>query len=543
MIKGRITDGKLEYEVEKNYYEDDEVFIAIDGKENAKDIKELYEKYGEEFVKEIDGFFSTYLYDKKNNTLILVKDKMGLKPIYYYLNNGNIYFGRNIMDIVKGYNINEEINVDALSMYFRLHYINPPETIFKNIYKLQHGHYLVYKDNKLKDVIYWDVIDVYNKNSKMLINNYDEAKKELNNKLSNFIKQIVNSNEKVGVYLSSGIDSSLTAALCSKYSEKQIDTYTVGFFEKDIDEASSSKKVAEFLKTNHHEIYVGEKEMLNNIKKIPEYYQEPFADPSELPTIILNEYAKENDIKIAATGDSGDQLFCGLRLYDTFWKIAQAKRIFNFLNININSEFIKKHRKLSYVYANGDPRYKVQCDIAYLERNLKGLFKDSGNKRFEEESRIETKNIQEKRMILDLDKFIPNRICIKQGTATNKNGIEIRSPYLNTEVIELSFKIPHKFKYHKRNKKYILKQILYDYVPKEYFSNKKRGFVMPTKKWLKTALNDDLKRVSTYEYVSKQNIFNYDALQKILDRIDDDEITMIIWDYYVFQLWYEKYMM
>ena len=127
------------------------------------------------------------------------------------------------------------------------------------------------------------------------------------------------------------------------------------------------------------------------------------------------------------------------------------------------------------------------------------------------------------------------------GTAANRNGIEIRSPFLQKELIEYSFKIPHKYKYYKRNKKYILKEILFDYIPKELFSNKKKGFTIPIQKWLQTYLKDDFKRVSTKEFIEKQHIFNYDAVTELIKNIGNVQIKQILWDYYMFQLWYEEY--
>ena len=145
-------------------------------------------------------------------------------------------------------------------------------------------------------------------------------------------------------------------------------------------------------------------------------------------------------------------------------------------------------------------------------------------------------------MIIDLNSFISDRVNTKIERASSRNGIDIKSPFLSTELIERSFRIPHKYKYYKRIKKYILKEILFKYVPREYFSAKKRGFSIPTKKWLKSYLYDDLQRVSTKEYIEKQNIFNYDALHKLIGNIDDNNATQAIWNFYMFQLWYDEYM-
>lgn len=544
LIKGSIINKKIQCCIEEyTYIDDNEIFIAVDGIEADKDklnnIKDLYKKLGEDFVYEIDGFYSLYLYDKINNILILLKDKMGLKPVYYYQSGDSVYFGRDLMDVVNSYNIEKDINTEALSFYFRYHYINPPETIFKDVYKLKNGHYLIVKDGHAEDKVYWDIIDRFNNNSKNKIKNFDDAKKNIENIIKDFLQEELNKNNYNGIYLSGGIDSSLVAAISSKLSNKKINTFSIGLFDNELNEAEKSKKVAEYLGTNHHELYIGEEKMLETIKNIPYYYTEPFADASEVATVILNEFAEENGINIALTGDGADQLFCGAVIYDFLWKYNRIQKIINPFKIQLNCKIIE-NSKFRYVYGNTE--YPAQSEFVTYEKNLNGLFKDNGQKRLEDEKRIRSSSWQEKRMIMDLNSFIADRINTKIERASNRNGIQIRSPFLSSKLIEESFRIPHKYKYHRRIKKYLLKELLYEYVPKELFSNKKRGFTIPKKKWLKNNLYEDLQRLSAKDYIEKQKIFNYDAVRSLIERIDDKKIAQILWDYYMFQLWYDTYM-
>lgn len=233
-------------------------------------------------------------------------------------------------------------------------------------------------------------------------------------------------------------------------------------------------------------------------------------------------------------------MFCGSRVYDLIKECQFLQTVFNPLHIHIPPKLIKK-RKIFYTFCNNDKRYKSQCDVSFFETVLEGLFKDSGQKRYEEE-KINSKNWQEKRMILDFDTYSCCRINTKMGTAANKNNIEVRSPFLNTDLIEYSFRIPHKYKYYKTIKKYVLKEILFDYIPRELFSEKKKGFDIPTKKWLKTYLYNDLNRVASQEFIENQKIFNYEKLQELIKDIDNYKTTQILWDFYMFQLWYEEYM-
>lgn len=543
ILIGNIKNNKLEYKINTyEYMEDDTIFLAVDGDvENPKciqEIKNMYEKYGEDFIYKIDGFFAVYLYDKKTNTLILIKDKMGLKPIYYYQDGNDIYFGRDIIDLVNNYNIKKKINIDALSMYFRYLYINPPETIFKNIYKMENGHSIIIKNGIKQDIMYWDLVKIYNENSKNKITDFNEAKNEVKKYINDFLEKELKYEKNFGVYLSGGIDSSVVSGVSNSINHEKINTFSIGFYEKRVNEAEKSKKVAEYLKTNHHELYITKEKMLETIKKFPTYYTEPFADSSGLATIILNEFAKENGINIALTGDGADQIFCGSDLYDFLNKYQKVAKIVNPFNLQLNNKIIA-NTKLKFVF--GDKKYRAQCELIGFEHLLKNLFKDTGKKRIEYENTINSKNWAERRMIMDLNSFIADRINTKTQVASNKNYIEIRSPFLNSKLIEYSFRIPHNFKYHKKIKKYILKQILYDYIPEELFSNKKNGFTIPIKEWIQEYLLEDIKRLSTKEYIEKQNIFNYDVVTDLINRINEPKIYNVVWEYYIFQIWYDMY--
>lgn len=543
-IYGIINGGKININIGKNNYIDDsELLIVLDGRYSDKTyiekIRELYIEFGEKFLYQIDDFFSMYLYDKKNDILILSRDRMGLKSVYYYVNNNVVYFGNDIMLIVDNYNLKKEINKKVLSMYFKCHYINPPETIFKNIYKLEHGSYLIYKNNKIEIKKYWDEIQLFNINSQKTIKNKKQIKEELNKILSNNIKEFLKTENNFCIYLSGGIDSSLVTALCKKYSPQKITTFSIGFYDENQNEAQKSKRIADYLGTNHHELYIEKDKIIKLIKKIPKYYTEPFGDSSAFPAIILNELSKEHSIETAFTGDGADQLFCGSRLYDKLYKLQLLHKLLNPLNIHLNL----KKRRLIYIYGNTNKQYQSQFeDLAYI-KHLKGLLLEEGNNKFEQEKDIKSKNWQEKRMILDIGTFMADRVSVKMGIASNKNGLEIRTPFFCKNVIDYTFKIPHNLKYHKKIKKYILKEILYDYIPKDFFNNEKNGFGIPINKWLQMYLFEDLKRVSKKSFIEKQNIFNYKVINRLIKDIDNREISQILWDFYIFQLWYCEYML
>ncbi len=537
------------------------LIISIDGKiDNKEEIKELlntninsdvdlieklYIRYEEKFVEKIEGFYAIAIYDKKEEKLILVRDKIGAKPLYYFINNNEICFASELKPIIEYPNFEKDINYKSLSLYFRFCYINPPNTIFEKTFKLEQGHILIWKNEIIKNEVYWDTIESFNILSKNKENKFEQAKENVNNILSNYIKKVIENSDNYGIFLSGGIDSSLVASIAQSISDKPVNTFSIGFFEKERNEADKSKKISQYLHTNHHEFYINKDEILNVIHKIPEYYDEPFADASEIPTIILNEFAKKNGIQIAITGDGADQLFCGSTIYDNLYLKQRFYKILNPFNIKLNFLSKSKNSRIKQIYFNNDMRNQTQGELISKDDIIKDLFKDEGEKRYNFENKIITKNWQVKRMIVDVNTFVANRINTKVDRASNFNSIDLRCPFLNNELIEYSFRLPPKFKYKNRNKKYILKEILYDYLPKELFSNKKRGFGIPISKWLNTYLYEDLMSVSNPDFIKKQNIFNYDVLYELLNKTKDKKvekhIPQIIWNYYIFQLWYIKY--
>ena len=258
----------------------------------------------------------------------------------------------------------------------------------------------------------------------------------------------------------------------------------------------------------------------------------------------MNEFARKNNIKIAITGDGADQLFCGSKIYDIVYIIEKIYKIFNPLNLNISQKKILG-KNLRYIYSNNDKKNQTQVDIIHKEYYLSGLFNDAGEKRYNIEDKINNKSWQVKRMIVDLNTFLTDGINTKMNRPSNSNKIDIKGSFLSNSLIEYSFRIPQKFKYYKKEKKYILKQILYNYVPKNLLNKKKKGFGIPLRKWITTYIYDDLMKVSNEEFIKRQNIFNYDKLCKIEKKVKNRNskrvINQILWDFYMFQLWYIKY--
>lgn len=535
MIYGFIENDEITCKTNLLFAEDKNFYLAIDGSYDENFLNNVVREYsvnGINFIDKLPDFISIYLFDKKEKKLFLINDRIGAKRIYYYNTSKRFYFSNDLSYLKLK---RKSINISVLSMYFRFHYIPEPYTIFNSVYKLEHGYYLKYWNSLIDKKEYYNVIDVFNSR---IVNKDDSCIKEsLDKKLSYIVKRETNHKSSFGLYLSSGVDSSLILSVLHDLGMKNINTFSIGFEYEKYNESNLSRHIANFFNTNHHELIINNKDALRYVNRIPMYYSEPFGDASALPTIILNEFAKKHGVKYAITGDGADQLFCGSNLYGTMKKISLF-RTFNPIRLSSNSR-INDNRKLFYVFSKVPKNYKAQIDVMYCERYLTNLFADNGSKRFDFECLINTRNLQEKRMIFDLNSFMKERVFQKMCVAANKNEINVISPYLTYDFIKYSFTIPHKYKYHHKIKKYIMRELLYSKIPREYFDRRKRGFGIPIAEWLKSELNADLKRLSRKSFIKKQGIFNYDSVINIINNIDN--CKELVWDYYIFQIWYEHH--
>lgn len=514
-------------------------------------ILSAYIEYGEKCISMFNGMFAFAIFDMIKNQIVFARDRIGKKPLYYYFDKENLIFGSELKPILKNKQFRKSLRTDLILRYLCNQYINGPETIFENTFKLLPGTYLIYKNQHIEKKVYWNLYDTYLKASNNKILNYEEAKYELSKVLEDAIQKRMIADVPVGVFLSGGVDSSLIASLAQKNSTKPIKTFSIGFFEKERNEADRAKKIAEYLGTEHSELYISENDMLESIEEMVKYYDEPFADPSQLPMMILSKMAKR-DVTVALSGDGGDELFCGYEMYDYIYMAQRLDRVAGIVD-NImrtvhleqikNSSFFPKEAKA--LLNNRDENTKVQLftDLPeeYAKRMVRGCSKKA---KYDIEKEIQINNWQERRMILDMLSYLPEDILTKTDRASMRYSLEVRCPILDYNLVECAFRIPHWYKYNKANKKYILKDLLYENVPTKLFDTKKRGFGVPLGKWLRMYLKDDILALSDRKAIERQGIFNYEEVQQliaIVSKTDHKPYPKLLWAYYVFQLWYNEY--
>ena len=520
-----------------------------------------YLKWGINMVDHLNGMFAIALYDRKSEDIYLIRDRIGKKPLFYWLDEGNLVFASELKPIMKCPGFKGEIRKDLISRYLFQQYIIAPDTIFKDVYKLEAGGILKFHQGEIKKWKYWNISDVYHEMVSDPVRSYEEAKAGLKARLQKAVADRMIADVPLGTFLSGGYDSSLVTAMAQEFSDQPVKTFCIGFDVPQYNEAQYAREIAQYLGTDHTELYISEKEMLDLVDSIPQYYDEPFADNSEIPSMLVSKLARK-DVTVALSGDGGDEFFCGYNVYDnvaTAQKLEIPGAIVNAIG-QIPAGDGKLLDRLPFrvrmIAGNRNPEIKCQLPspgyINAVTAFVTGKEEMNENVLYPFESRYGVNSFQIRRMLLDMDTYLPEDILVKMDRASMKYSLENRCPILDKEVMEYSFRIPHKFKYNGRDKKHILKDIAYDYVPRELLERPKTGFGVPMDQWLRGPLKEALLDYSSTAFLKKQGLFHEKYVSKFINDyvVKGDagpgtgaNYSKIAWSFFIFQQWYSYYHM
>lgn len=517
-----------------------------------------YLKWGIACIDRFQGMFAIALYDRERNDLYLVRDRIGKKPLYYWIDGENIVFASELKPIMEYPGFPRTIRKDVIRRYLYQQCVNEPDAIFENVYKVEPGQIIRFHDGKTEQWKYWDIATVHQKKKLEKVGSYDEAKAELKDILRDAVKKRMIADVPVGTFLSGGYDSSLVTAIAQEMSDEPVKTFSIGFHEERYNEAKYAKEVAKHLGTEHTELYIDEKAMFDMVESIPQYYDEPFADSSQIATMLVSELASKQ-VTVVLSGDGGDEFFCGYNIYDYVGKAQKLDAlggltygICNLPGIRQMNMLDRLPFKVRVIAANRNRSTKTQLGGAPQIARIDKMVKAEGLPyKFMTEEKYQEENWQERRMLLDEDTYLPGDILCKVDRASMKYSIESRCPILDVNVMEYSYRLPHSYKYANGVKKRILKDIAYDYIPRQLLDRPKVGFSVPLDKWLRGPLREQLMDMCSVEYLKKQDIFNADYvnsfLQKYLQKGDrgsgtGSNYSRMIWALFVFQQWYQTYM-
>ena len=534
------------------------------GTSDTETLLALVESFGlAETLKMINGMFAFAILDNWNERLILCRDRFGEKPLYYGLNNGVLFFGSQPKSFKPHPKWRPEICREGLKEYFLKGFIGDRNSIYKGIYKLKPANFIsidLKNINLFKYQTYWkkENKDITFSSLNNLINDLDE-------RIDNTVKSKLISDRKIGSFLSGGIDSSIITYYLQKQFSKPIDTFTIGFEDLSFDESESARRISKYLGTNHQEYVFRKNNVIDLIPKLPFIWDEPFCDPSQLPTFLLSQFATK-DVKVAFSGDGGDELFCGYsrynngyRLYKLIKKSPNFLRIFyQHLNALYSSEFTKliskklpdrikpnsltdRSKKLERILKNDNTDFYTLITSIFIEENL--LLRDQNlelkNDYFYPE---EFKDYREYMMYRDIKEYLPDDILTKVDRASMFNGLEVRVPFLDHEFASWVQNIPIEIKTFDGNGKWPLRKLLSKKIPKSLFAKPKKGFGIP----LDEIINNNLKEM-VYEMLSKevilnQGIFNLKFIENLIERnySGKEKLHNEIWSLLIFQIWYKE---
>lgn len=523
-------------------------------------IVHAYEQWGKECVQRFIGMFAFAILDQEANKLFLARDRAGIKPLYYYERNGVFLFGSELKVFYPHPKFEKEINPQAVGLYFKYGYVPAPMAIFKNTHKLLPGHVMEYdistKEKKISK--YWDVMDYYKK--PRLNISYEEAKKELEKTLTSAFNYRMVADVPVGVFLSGGYDSALLTTLLQKDRTEKLKTFTIGFDNKEWDETPAAKALAERLGTDHTEYICTQEDCKAIIPELPFFYDEPFADNSAVPTILVSRVARK-DVKVALSADGGDETFAGYNRYSGLYSVQKILKLISGIRskglsdigVQVSNLLTKRY---SFLHEKGEAFAKLlavepQYRVAMTAES--GSFSTLSESVYQELSSLpypEPLFLLDEREFddpisvataMDYVNYMADDILVKVDRATMSISLEGRDPLLDHRIIEFAAQLPISYKFDNGNKKRIYKDILYQYVPREMMERPKTGFMMPVEDWLrgdlKYLLEDNLNDSLSPEF------FKVEQVKKIKNLFYEDKLgheNKIIWRILAFQLWWKK---
>lgn len=513
-----------------------------------------FESYGPSFLKRMEGMFAFAIYDLSAKTWTLARDKIGEKPLYYYQDKEKFLFASELKSLLCTGLVPKVIDREGLSQYFQLTYIPAPKSILRDVHKLLPATYMVIRDDgSTFSEKYWELQPLTNEE---LLHDRDTCKSSLRKALFHSVEQRMISDVPLGAFLSGGIDSSIIVGIMSQISDRPINTFTIGYKDKRYDESSLAEIVAKKNHTNHHVLVLDWNKIAADLDAILQNIDEPFADSSLIATYAVSKMTKEY-VTVALTGDAGDELFAGYnkylisyysRKYNRIPKVIRESIVRPAVGLLPVNSFLK--RKANKVIASSgmeifQQRKRMMC-LGLKEEELRTLMRDAyvDPMQFirEEYEFLADMDEQTRAQYVDLKTVLEGDMLAKVDRASMLVSLETRVPMLDTNVVELAYRIPSSYKINSKNKKIILKETFCDLLPDEILSARKHGFAVPIGMWLETVLKDRLLKYSESDYLEQQGLFNCAYIQKMIHAhlSHKEDRYSELWAFFVFQNWYER---
>lgn len=513
-------------------------------------ILELLSQKGTEAVNLLNGMFTIALYDKQEKSLSVFRDRLGVKPIFYSFQNGKFVFASELKALIQfpDFRNNRLKNLKAIAQYLNIGYIAEPDTIYEGIYKFPAGNYAKIDATGIKFSSYWKAEE---KIEAVTVNDFAAAKNQLNNLMRSSVQLRMISDVPFGTFLSGGIDSSLVTAIAQSVSAEPVKTFSIGFKEAGFNESEYAKKVSRHLHTEHHEFIVTYNDAIELADKIIDQYDEPYSDSSAIPTMLVSKLARQF-VTMTLSGDGGDELFMGYGAYK--WAERLRNPMLQAFRKPLNgllSMFPSKYKRVGALLNYSDKQFLPshifsQEQYFFSAAEIENILANKPK----EEYRIAQNSLSLKRKLsakesqalFDLNYYLKDDLLVKVDRASMKYSLETRTPFLDYRVVEFALNLNENLKLKSGTAKYLLKEVLYDYVPREYFDRPKQGFAIPLKQWLKKELKHLVDFYLSKEMVEQHAIINFPEVKKLLQRFNAGEEYLYnrIWTLIILHQWLEK---
>jgi asparagine synthase (glutamine-hydrolysing) len=517
--------------------------------------------WGKNCVHRFIGMFAFVVYDINRGKVLLFRDRAGVKPLYYYHHGGVLLFASELKSFHRHPAFRNDINTDAAADFLKHGWIPGPHSIYQHTYKLLPGHVLELNiaNKEITTESYWDILRY---TDSIIPENENELIEEIHELMKSAFNYRMVADVPVGVFLSGGYDSSLVTAILQKSSNKQIKTFSIGFEEEAFNEAPFAKKVAAHLGTDHHEFYCTYQDAINLIPALPDYYDEPFADSSALPTTLVSQHAVKQ-VKVALSADGGDELFCGypryysdLDHYTRFTKMSgpqafmmkKASALAGHLMPNTPNGFawrqklLKVEKILSEKNWTSKFRYRIE-PYHFKENELKKILCfdfEPLPSAYDDFKQLKHQDVLNLMMAIEYKTTLVDDLLVKVDRASMSCSLECREPFLDHRLTEYMTKLSSSVKFKNNTPKYLIKKIAHQYIPKEMMNRPKMGFGIPTDKWLKAELKP---MVCDLLIDSNIPLFNKKALNTYINQFYSgvEPNAEKIWFLLTLALWYNKW--
>ena len=530
-------------------------------KSDTEVIVHLYEEYGEKCVDHLRGMFAFAVWDVKEQKMFAAKDRLGKKPFYYTLRNGEFVFASEIKAILEHLKTTPEINYEAIDLFLTYQYIPSPQTIFKGIYSLLPAHTIACgKDGSIRLSKYWEID--YRKKTDM---SFKEACAKTRELLEEATRLRMISDVPLGAFLSGGHDSSIVVGLMSGLSNKPVKTFSIGFEEDEFSELGYARMVADHFKTEHNE-FILKANFIELLPKIVWHYGQPYADSSALPSYLVSRETRRH-VTVALNGDGGDEAFGGYLRYKAMkgsmyfafpFRLLGEKGTKLISSMVPHTETTEGRNMFRYIsrlisgLSEPPARRNVYWNCFFTETAKQSLYSDkmkSGIKggafdylvRIFEEAKAD--NVMDRTYYTDVNAYLPEDLLVKMDIASMANSLETRSPFLDQKVMEFSASLPSSWKLHGLTTKYILKKTFKGFLPEKIINRGKMGFGIPVGKWFRTDWKDYFREIVLSEKAVKRGYFNRAALE----RIHEEHVSgkrdhgYRMWALMMLELWHRIY--